>query len=54
MGFKASVHEIVHDKMGKWVTLVLLLVGAAGKWVTTEEILGRVHVGEFDVVHCEW
>ena len=37
--------------MGKWVTLVLLLVGAAGKWVTTEEILGRVHVGEFDVVH---
>ena len=37
--------------MGKWVTLVLLLVGAARKWVTTEEILGCVHVGEFDVVH---
>ena len=37
--------------MGKWVTLVLLLVGATGKWVMTEEILGRVHVGEFDVVH---
>ena len=54
MGFKASVHEIVHDKMGKWVTMVLLLVGAAGKWIMTKEILGRVHVGEFDVVHCEW
>jgi len=24
--------------MGKWVTLLLLLVGTAGKWVTTEEI----------------
>ena len=33
------------------LVLVLLLVGAAGKWVMTEEILGRVHVGEFDVVH---
>ena len=33
------------------MTLVLLLVGAAGKSVTTEEILGRVHVREFDVVH---
>ena len=51
MGFKASVHEIVRDKMGNWVTLVLLLVGAAGKWVTMEEILGRVHIREFDVVH---
>ena len=24
--------------MGKWVTLMLLLIGAARKWVTTEEI----------------
>ena len=43
--------ELVRDKMGKWVMLVLLLVGAVGKWVATEEVLGRVHVGELDVVH---
>ena len=40
--------EIFHDKMGKWV---MFLYARRCRWVTTEEIVPPVHVGEMGAVY---